>query len=62
VKYLWRELRCRLFGHPDTVIVWGRVRAYPGERSVRDVAEVCDRCRQVVGTATLIRQGERWTA
>jgi O-acetyl-ADP-ribose deacetylase (regulator of RNase III) len=58
MKRIW----CALFGHTDTVVAWGRIRAYPGDRLTREVAEVCERCRQVVGTATLIQSGERWTA
>jgi hypothetical protein len=61
VKRLWRELRCALFGHPDTRLCWGKWQDNFGLGRYRVVTERCVRCDGVINQASVV-EGGRWTA
>jgi hypothetical protein len=61
MKRLWRHVRCALFGHPDTVIVWGPwIDNFELGRH-RVVTKRCRRCDGVLALRSVV-EGERWTA
>lgn len=46
-----RRVLCRLFGHPDSRIVWGKLDCDPEIGWSRTTIEQCVRCGAVLGVA-----------
>ena len=48
------RLRCRLFGHADTRLQWGRWQGHPESGRFRLVTERCDRCGTVLAVSSVL--------